>query len=219
MGNLNETEMPWNTPDSRAARVNAPEPYAQLGFDTYPRPVPEALMTFASDTLSAPESPLSIVLYGAQGAGKTGLGVALLRRFAEAGFGDLFQWNVLTKPDPLPLELGETAEPSPCWFERWSRLLARNRREHWDEEGWFEQLEGVTVLMLDDVGAETGTQYRQALLLRHLEWAEDRRDRRLILTLNDPPSKWKDVLGERAADRLLEQRRFLSVPVPGRSLR
>jgi DNA replication protein DnaC len=73
--------------------------------------------------------------------------------------------------------------------------------------------------MLDDVGAETGTQYRQALLLRHLEWAEDRRGRRLILTLNDPPSKWKDALGERAADRLLEQRRFLSVPVPGRSLR
>jgi len=208
--------MPWNTPASRAARVNAPEPYAGLGFATYPRPVPAPLLSLAAD---APAAPLSLVLYGAQGTGKTGLGVALLRQFAEAGAGDLFQWNVLTAPDQAAPESGECPFPAPCWFERWSRLLARNRREHWDEEGWFEQLEDVAVLMLDDVGAETGTQYRQALLLRHLEWAEDRRGRRLILTLNDPPSQWEAVVGERAADRMLERRRFLAVSVPGESLR
>ena len=215
MGDLDEIEMRWNTPGARAALINAPLPYAGLTFLTYPRVVPEALLAFVVDTRESG----SLVLYGAQGTGKTALGVAALRRFAAAGVGSQFQWNVLTAPDQAPLERGERPDPSPVWFERWSNLLALNRRQDWDEAGWFEQLGDVTVLMLDDVGAETGTQYRQALLLRHLEWAEDRRGRRLVLTLNDSPSQWKRVLGERAADRMLERRRFLVVPVPGESLR
>ena len=218
MSDLDRAEMPWNTPEAREALTNVPAPYAALGFQTYLRAVPEALRTFVADTVAEPRS---LVLYGAQGVGKTGLGIAVLRSFASAGFGDLFQWNVLTASGARDAaENGEECDdPSPVWFERWSRLLARNRREHWDEEGWFEQLERVTVLMLDDVGAETGTQYRQSLLLRHLEWAEDRRGRRLILTLNDPPSKWGEALGERVADRMLERRRFLAVHVPGGSFR
>lgn len=212
---LDNTEMPWNTPESRVELINAPEPFAGVRLNTYPRGVPPEIQRYVEN---AADTDRSIVLHGAQGVGKTGLGVCVLRSLASAGFGSLFQWNVLTTPGQK-YEPDEKLEPSPCWFERWSRLLARNRREHWDEEGWFDQLENVTVLMLDDIGVDTGTQYRQSFLLRHLEWAEDRRGRRLILTLNDPPKAWEKSLGERAADRMLEQRRFLTVHVPGGSLR
>ncbi len=215
---LDQAVMPWNTAEARAARVNAPAPYARLEIATYPHEVPAALRTFVADARVL-SPPRSLILHGKQGAGKTALGIILLQMFAAAGAGSLFQWNVLTAPRRVPDAPGEEAEPSPCWFERWSRILARNRREHWDEEGWFEQLENVTVLLLDDISVETGTQYRKTLLLRHLEWAEDRDDRQLILTLNEGSREWADILGERVADRMQEQRRFLSVLVSGASLR
>lgn len=213
MSDLDATMMPWNTPAARAALVNVPEPYAGLTFETYPRPVPALIAKYA-----AYDTDKGLVLHGAQGTGKTALAICILRQRACSGFGSMFQWNVLTAPQAL-CEEGESPAPAPVWFERWSRLLAQNRRERWDEAGWFEQLEDVSVLMLDDIGVDTGTPYRQSLLLRHLEWAEDRAGRRLFLTLNDPPSEWERLLGERVADRLAEARRFLVVHVPGGSLR
>lgn len=218
MSDLDKDVMPWNTPGARAALVNAPEPFSGLSFATYPRAVPSEFLNYVAFLAESSRLRKSVVLHGAAGSGKTGLGVCMLRALAEAGVGDAFQWNVLTAPGAAA-EAEEAPTPSPVWFERWSRLLARNRREHWDEEGWFEQLDGVDVLMLDDVGVDTGTPYRQSFLLRHLEWAEDRAGRALVLTLNDPPLRWGAVLGERAADRMLERRRFLSVHVPGGSLR
>lgn len=150
-------DIPWkeNTPEARAALVNAPEPYSGLTFQTYPGVVPPELLAYVA---ALTESDRSLVLWGAQGVGKTALGIAVLRALAFAGDGSVFQWNVLTRPDQLPLGRGERPDPSPVWFERWSNLLALNRRQDWDEVGWFDQLDDVTALMLDDVNTETGTQ-------------------------------------------------------------
>jgi len=208
----------WNTPDHRAQLTNTPRSFGGFSFASYPRTVPQDFSKYVAST-SASNSRRSVVLHGTQGSGKTGLGVCALSTFARQGVGSLFQWNVLTAERTTPVEKDEQVFPSPCWFERWSSILARNRKTDWDEVGWFESLDDVTVLMLDDVGVETGTPYREALLLRHLEWAEDDDRRMLILTLNDPPSKWPKVVGERVADRMIEQRRFLAVHVPGESLR
>lgn len=208
----------WNTPERRAEIVNAPEPFQGFTFASYPRDVPHDFSTYAATTASS-NMRRSVILHGTQGSGKTGLGVCALQMFARQRVGSLFQWNVLTAERATPVEKDEQVFPAPCWFERWSAILARNRRADWDEVGWFDALDDVTVLMLDDIGSETGTEFRQSLMLRHLEWAEDKKERMLILTLNTAPPQWEKVLGERVADRLLEQRRFLTVRVPGGSLR
>src|SRR5216684_8516925 len=127
---------------------------AGLTLATYAekRAVPDEL----SEWLSDPDRR-SLVMYGRPGRGKTGLGLGLLRELAARGVGSMFAWNIVTSPQlRARVASGEYPEkPSPCWFERWSRLLALQKRTKWDEEGWFEQLEErVTVLMLDDVGVD-----------------------------------------------------------------
>jgi len=217
--------MPHNTPEARAALVNAPRWTEGLHFGTYPRNVPD--MDNVPDAAGVSDNERSsgwssrddsVILYGGVGVGKTGLGVCLLRDRARAGVGSTFQWNMVTGPGlRAGVEAGDIKrEPSPCWFESWPRLLALHRRDRWDEEGWFEQLEGVASLMLDDVGVDAGTPYRESFLLRHLEWSVDRPGRSLVLTINDPVTAWRAVLGERAVDRVMD---FAYVHVAGESLR
>jgi hypothetical protein len=218
VNDLDNTPMGWNTAAARAALVNAPLPHLGLTFATYPRAVPHDLFRWAEPSPAA-NMRRGLVLYGAPGSGKTGLGISALFLLAAAGVGSTFWWNMVTAPGSrAAVESGEEKpQPSPVWFERWPRLLAQHRRETWDEAGWFEQLDRVTVLMLDDVGVDAGTPYRESFLLRHVEWAEDKADRALVLTLNESPEKWDAVLGQRVADRLVERRRFLTVHIPGGS--
>jgi hypothetical protein len=220
VNDLDNTKMEWNTAAARLALVNAPRPHLGLTFLTYPRKVPHDLVLWAASSPAA-NMRRGLILCGAPGSGKTGLGLSALFLLAAAGVGNTFQWNMVTAPGVREsVASGEERQaPSPVWFERWPRLLAQHRRESWDEAGWFAQLDRVSVLMLDDVGVDAGTPYRESFLLRHVEWAEDRADRALVLTLNDSPEKWDTVLGQRVADRLLEPRRFLTVYVPGGSAR
>jgi DNA replication protein DnaC len=110
-------------------------------------------------------------------------------------------------------------EPSPVWFESFSRLLRLQRRQSWDEQGWFDDLEqNVSVLMLDDVGVDAGTPFRESFLLQHIEWMFSAKAS-LILTLNAAPEEWKMLLGPRINDRLLDSRWFLKVPLTGPTLR
>jgi DNA replication protein DnaC len=220
VNDLDNTPMEWNTAAAREALVNAPLPHFDFTFGTYPREVPPDVLIWAEGA-AHDGARRGLVLHGAPGSGKTGLGVCALFRLASAGVGSMFHWNMVTAPGVREtVKSGEEKQrPSPVWFERWPRLLARHRGARWDEDEWFEQLEGVTVLMLDDVGVDAGTPYRESFLLRHVEWAEDRADRALVLTLNDPPEEWDTALGQRVADRLVEPRRFLTVRVPGGSAR
>jgi DNA replication protein DnaC len=226
MRDLDSVALPHNTPDSRAALVNAPRWADGYTLETFVvaagTTAPSEFAGWLSASVAERSAQRSVVLYGPPGSGKTGLGVCALRALARAAVGSTFQWNMSTSPGVrAAVESGEDqAEPSPCWFERWSRLLALYRRERWDEEGWFEQLErAVTVLMLDDIGVDAGTPFRESFLLRHIEWALDR-GRSLVLTLNAPPPRWSEVLGERAADRLQDSRWFRAVALNfGKSLR
>ena len=232
---LDRDEVEYNTPEARSALINAPAWTAGLGLGTYPEGVPRALAEWlkrrgcaaqvtpsgGSDAPALVEHT-SLALYGHVGAGKTGLGVCALRALAAAGVGSRFVWNMVTGPGlRAAVDSGEVQGlPSPCWFESWPRLLALHRRERWDEEGWFSLLEErVAALMLDDVGIDAGTPFRESFLLRHIEWASDVAGRCLVLTVNDQPGDWRRVFGERVVDRLADQRRFalVAVSTPGRS--
>lgn len=221
MSNLDTMIRRCNTPEAREALINAPAAMIDMTLATYAemRPIPEALTTWLQEFET---NPKSMVLFGKPGLGKTGLGVGALKELARRGVGSRFEWNLDT--DPVGLEkirLGlEEQDPSPVWFERWQRLLARERRQKLDEDDWFDKLdECVTVLMIDDIGMEQGTTFREGFLMRHLEWAEDKRGRALILTFNTDPSRWTDTLGERITDRITERRRFTQVKVEGTTLR
>jgi DNA replication protein DnaC len=133
----------------------------------------------------------------------------------------MFEWNMRTGPGNLAaVASGEMRQPpSPVWYESWPRLLAEYRRVGWNEPRWFTRLERrITVLMLDDIGLDTGTPYRESFLVRHIEWSYSA-GRTLILTVNDPPEEWKRVLGERASDRLRDPKQFINVRVTQPSLR
>lgn len=219
MSDLDDQSMPHNTPEAREVLVNAPAWADGMTFSTYPRKPPDEF----SDVVCL--HPRSAVLYGPPGSGKTGLAVGALRSLARLGVGSTFYWNMVTGPGNREAVASgeEQVRLSPCWFESWPRLLALHRRERWDEEGWFEQLEErVTVLVLDDVGVDAGTPYRESFLLRHVEWAAGH-GRALILTLNDRSKDWGRVLGERVHSRIANvgglredsksEKRFLLVPV------
>jgi DNA replication protein DnaC len=216
----------WNTPTARREVINAPTSMDGMSFDSYralDRVVPDALIEWLRANLGA-KARKSVVLYGEPGVGKTSLGVCALREFASACVGKMFAWNMATAPGVrAAIASGEDKQkPSPVWFERWSRLLAQHRREHWDEAGWFELLDDrVTILMLDDITVETSTQYRESFLLRHIEWAEDRADRALVVTMNESPAELieKNLLPSRVLDRITEERRFVPVRVGGETLR
>ncbi len=222
MASLDKVAMPYNTPDERARIVNAPAWTAGLTLVTYPRPIPMDLIEWVTGAGTvSPYGHRGLVLYGPVGTGKTGVGVSALRILARSGVGSTFQWNMVTSPGVrAAVDSGDDrGEPSPCWFESWSRLLSLYRRETWDEQGWFDKLKDcVDVLMLDDIGVDVGTPYRESFLLRHVEWSYSA-GRSLILTLNSPPADWSKAIGERAADRLQDKRWFLRVPFSGKSLR
>lgn len=217
--------MPSNTPERREAVLNIPDSMKDLTLATYAdraqRPVPAGVMEWIDEVGTAAQR--SLVLYGEPGRGKTGLGIGALRRLARGNVGKTFRWNMNTNPLLLAkIEVGtfEQTHLSPCWFERWPRLLALQGRRNWDEASWFEKLEeDVACLMLDDISVDTGTAFRESFLIRHLEWSEDRLGRMLILTVNEYPAEWGRLYGARTADRLLEERRFKLVEVSGTSLR
>lgn len=224
MSDLDTTNMPWNTPTARANLINVPESMGPLTLKSFAarQSIPAGVRVWLSEFDKPVIERRSLVLYGKPGRGKTGLGIAILRYLASLGIGDRFEWNLSTGPELLKkVAAGEVEqEPSPVWFMRWQRLLAQERRQKLDTDGWFDKLdEFVTVLMLDDVGVEAGTKFREGLLLQHMEWAEDKRGRSLILTLNNPLALWPATFGERIADRLTEERRFMMVEVTGDNLR
>lgn len=221
MNALDDLNMKWNTPDARMALINAPEQMAEYSLESFSklRQIPTEVTTWL-DFEKNPTS--SLILSGIMGRGKTGLGIGILRELARRGVGDRFEWNLSTGPLLLKkIAAGEVEqEPSPVWFVRWQRLLAQERRQKLEEAGWFDLLdENVTVLMIDDIGVETGTSFREGLLLQHLEWVEDKKGRTLILTVNINPSEWQRLLGVRITDRLMESRRFTIVKVDGDNLR
>lgn len=224
MSELDTIDMPWNTSIARASLINVPESMAPLTLESYvaKRPFPSGLVIWLSEFDKPMIERRGLVLYGKPGRGKTGLGVGVMKHLAKRGVGDRFEWNLSTGPALLKkIAAGEIEqEPSPVWFMRWQRLLAQERRQKLDEDGWFDKLdECVTVLMLDDVGVEAGTKFREGLLLQHIEWAEDKRGRSLILTLNTPLASWPSTFGERISGRLMEDRRFAMVEVNGDNFR
>lgn len=221
MNDLDSLDMKWNTPAARMTLINAPEQMEEYSLESFSklRPIPDEITQWLQDF---EKNRTSLILSGNIGRGKTGLGIGLLRELARRGAGDRFEWNLSTGPLLLKkIAAGEVEqEPSPIWFIRWQRLLAQERRQKLDENGWFDTLdENVTVLMIDDIGVETGTEFREGLLLQHLEWVEDKKGRTLILTVNINPTEWPRRLGVRIADRLIETRRFTLVKMDGENLR
>lgn len=220
--NLDRDELRTNGPDERVARINAPPWTDSFTLDGYPRDVPASYREWRLQIEDPAARRGGLILHGDPGLGKTVLGVCALRSLAAQGYGSTFQWNMVTAPGVRRgVESGEEDEElAPCWFEHFSTLLALHRRERWDEQGWFERLdEHVSALMLDDIGVDAGTPYRESFLLRHIEWMFRSRSRALILTLNAPPTAWSTLLGQRIADRLLDSRWFVRVALVGESLR
>lgn len=222
--NLDVDALVHNTADRRECPrvLNIPEAMDTLTLASYAkrRPIPQGVLDWLAD--ESPERK-SLVLCGEPGRGKTGLGIGVLREMARRNIGRTFRWNMATSPTlQAKIDAGTFKQThlAPCWFERWPRLLALQKRTKWDEESWFENLEEDTaLLMLDDIGVDVGTPFRESFLLRHLEWAEDKRGRALILTFNTEPMAWKTSFGERTFDRLTESRRFAIVKVTGERLR
>jgi hypothetical protein len=222
---LDRDVLPHNTSEVRAASTNTPAWTEDLTFPSWtPAPLHEWVGNLARASHAHPRrwASTSLALHGSFGTGKTGVGSCALRALAVEGVGSTFYWNMVTGPIlRAQVEAGEAAKlPSPCWYESWSRLLSLHRRERWDEESWFSHLEErVGVLMLDDVGVDAGTPFRESFFLRHLEWAVDRPGRALVVTINADPEDWEVALGQRVADRVSDPARFTLVRLAGRTRR
>jgi len=160
-------------------------------------------------------APPGVLLWGPAGLGKTGLLVSRLRREAECREGSLALWNFLTFDSGKEEKRKRSAlPPAPVWFESWDRLRARLMRAplrpRGDEPTVDDLLddldEWVAVLGIDDLDVDECTPWKETILLRLLRRVD--RGQLLLLTVNRGPEEFRQVFGERVADRLLSPSRF-----------
>lgn len=228
---LREYVAAWNTPEARWAEAGAPRYLAQVTVDNITATDKQRAWLHREWIENATPQRPGLVLWGAVGRGKTGLALAILRARAEACDGDLAIWNLITTPRVRELRAsGEYyIRPAPCWFTEWSAFRracesARIGRLPWtDDEDRPMTVHTLvrdldlrtSLLVLDDLDLGVISSWSEELLLPLL--ARPSRGERLILTMNSAPTEKR--LGERIADRVLDNRVYTVLRIDGPSRR
>lgn len=151
-----------------------------------------------------PNEPRGFGLRGETGTGKTWALVQYLARYVNQ--------CVLRQPDPDRATLlwidGDVARDSRilwvCWLAQAEKIRRRRLEKVWIES-WAEEAEGVTILVLDDIGREERdlrNDPAQEVLQRVIEHRH-RWKRPLIWTSNRTPEELANFYGGPMASRIL----------------
>ncbi|MCK9597669.1 MAG: ATP-binding protein [Sphaerochaeta sp.] len=172
-------------------KYRLPESIADWTFDTYPKDAPKYAerMAFMQRWL---ETDKWLILLGTVGSGKTGLAVSAYKVILDSGIHGVF-WRM--------------------------SLLLDGAKGTFDNGGQnpIEPLRtGCKLVVLDDVGAERGTEWAIATVADLITARYDRK-LRTIITTNLTMDKFTECYGERVRDRLGEVAEALILT--GRSLR
>lgn len=224
---LREYVAAWNTPEARWGESGVPRHLSNVTVENMTANEKQRAWLLREWIESATPQRPGLVLWGAVGRGKTGLASAILRTRAEAGDGDLAIWNLITAPRVRALRAsGEHyVRPAPCWFTEWSAFrraceAARIGRLPWvDDEDRQMTVHTLardldlrtSLLVLDDLDLGVISPWSEDLLLPLL--ARPSRGERLIITMNSTPTEKR--LGERVADRVLDNRVYAVLRIDG----
>lgn len=180
---------------ARALRNAAiPQQFAATDFDTYRR-IPEAdiqaadmVEEWVTQAVSDPDSAGSILLAGEIGTGKTGCGAAAFRILIR----ETYRIAAFVRTVDLFAELGRAMDAS-----------KRGDADAIRVSDIVDRVAGAELLMLDDIGAETATDYREEKLYQILGRRYDDR-RTTIVTTNKTLPELKAQIGPRTYSRLVE---------------
>jgi len=172
--------------------------------------------------------PPGLVLYGPAGLGKTGLAISTVRERAFAGDGAAIDWVSTAHPDVRRgmATKGLRVRAAPVWFESWASISMRlwsasmngvDRSDPRSVGELIDELQSLSLLVVDDLDVGTYTEFREMVMLSILERVS--LGKRLIIVMNRAPEELIDSFGERVADRLQDTEMVLVIPMSGESLR
>lgn len=174
--------------------ASIPVPFIASTFDSY-RAIPEAdkeaadwVEEWTEKTIANPEVAGSIALVGEIGTGKTGCGAAAFRRLIHG----TFRIAIFANTVEMFTELGQAIA-----------IGKRGGEPSTSEAEILYRISEAELLMLDDIGAERWTDYREEKLYQILGY---RHSRKLctIITSNKTLDELKTQLGPRTHSRLIE---------------
>jgi len=162
-------------------------------LDTYPDQKSAALKAVRRWVAEYPKRKRSLLFWGVYGVGKTGLAVGAMRALT-------------------------IKQPRPCTFLSSTEFLRKLRATFQggpDADAEIEDARDAHVLLLDDIGAERGTDWAT----KELEALVDYRHglgtvKTTIITTNGTLRQLADRMGVRTADRLLEMCAVVEVSGP-----
>lgn len=174
--------------------ASIPVPFIASTFETY-RDIPEADVTacdwveeWCNATVANPEAGGSIALVGPIGTGKTGCGAAAFRVLIHGTFRIAAFVNVVE----MFSDLGQAIS-----------IAKRGGEPATSEAEILYRVSEAQLLLLDDIGAERWTDYREEKLYQILSF---RHSRKLctIITSNKTLDELRETLGPRTHSRLIE---------------
>jgi DNA replication protein DnaC len=208
--------------EDRLAAANIAGRFRRWTFETFPRHAgaQKALKVAKEYAANATPQPPGLLLVGPIGTGKTSLTVSIARARIEAGDGGYWRWSLAVSSVGRAARGEGRKRPGPVWCESWAVLKGRFKRETGEgmnEGELLEEIAGVNLLVLDEIGLSGLTDWREEVMWEILSRVE--RGRRLVLTSNLGPAELIPMIGERNADRLTDRETFRVVALSGQSLR
>lgn len=132
-----------------------------------------------------PNEPLNMLFYGAPGLGKSHIAISIANAVMEKGYPSIF----ISVPKLLR-KIKDTY----------------NKKSDVSEDELFSVLEGIELLVLDDIGAENHTDWSRERLF---DLIDSRQGRSTIYTTNYDPDELTERMGERDASRIINEDTYL----------
>lgn len=185
----NELKEQSEHPEKVLVYMGVPFGYTYKRFENY-----EGLTEIKKSCLALAESEESGLLIGGTGTGKTHLAVAILRRKIELSkkvyFNTHFRNSCST--DPLFVSCPELLLEVRATYQKNSEVF---------ETDIINKYRSTSLLILDDMGAERGTQWTESTLYLIIDY-RDKNNLQTIITSNLSLEEIEQIHGARIASRL-----------------